>query len=149
MVAGAAAMTHTEAQAIVSAAHLSAANLGCNVTAAVVDAGGHLVALGRMDGARPLSHSIAEAKAVGAVLFHRDGEQLAEIAQQRPEFFAAVSRLAPMPLIPSGGSKLLYRDGQIVGALGVSGGSTAQDNDCAEAAATTFSTGPSAQETQS
>lgn len=131
-------MTYAEAQALVASAHAHAAHLGCKVTAAVVDAGGHLIALGRMDGARPLSHSIAEAKAVGAVLFHRDGDQLAEIAQQRPDFFAAVSRLAPMPLIPSGGSKLLYRDEQVVGALGVSGGSTTQDNECAEAAATTF-----------
>lgn len=142
-------MTYAEAQALVAAAHVHAAGLRCEVTAAVVDGGGHLIALGRMDGARPLSRSIAEAKAVGAVLFHRDGDQLAEIAQQRPEFFAAVSRLAPMPLIPSGGSKLLYRGDRVVGALGVSGGSTTQDNECAEAAATTFLNGPGAEGSQS
>jgi glc operon protein GlcG len=146
---GVVAVKYAEAQALVAAAHLHAAHLGCKVTAAVVDEGGHLVSLGRMDGSRPLSRSIAEAKAVGAVLLHRDGDQLAEIAQQRPDFFAAVSRLAPMPLIPSGGSKLLYRGERIVGALGVSGGSTTQDNDCAEAASITFSKLPNAEGSRS
>jgi glc operon protein GlcG len=146
---GAVEVTYAEAQALVVVAHQRAKDLGCRVTAAVVDEGGHLVSLGRMDGARPLSHSIAEAKAVGAALFHREGDQLAEMAQQRPDFFAAVSRLAPMPLIPSGGSKLLVRGEHIVGALGVSGGSTTQDDDCAQVAAATFSDMPKVEGSQS
>lgn len=44
---------------------------------AVVDEGGLLVALGRMDGAFPLSAQIAEAKAAGTALWHRDGDRLA------------------------------------------------------------------------
>ena len=50
---------------------------GLRVTVAVVDEGGLLKALGRMDGAPPLSAQIAEAKAVGAAVWHRDGDELA------------------------------------------------------------------------
>ena len=53
------------------------------MTVAVVDEGGLLKALGRMDGAPPLSAQIAEAKAVGAAVWHRDGDQLASVQDQR------------------------------------------------------------------
>jgi uncharacterized protein GlcG (DUF336 family) len=56
-----------DANRIVAIAQQKAAQIGVFVTAAVVDEGGHLIALGRMDGAPPLSPQIAEAKAVGAV----------------------------------------------------------------------------------
>ena len=66
---------------------------GWKITVAVVDEGGLLVALGRMDGAFPLSAQIAEAKAAGTALWHRDGEQLAASRASHEGFFDAVSRL--------------------------------------------------------
>ena len=121
-----------DANKIVHHAHARAAHLGLAVTAAVVDEGGHLVALGRMDGAPPLSPQIAEAKAVGAALFHRDGASIAQLAQDRPDFYKAVDRLARLPLIPGHGSMPIKRDGRIVGAVGVSGARPEQDLECAE-----------------
>jgi len=113
-----------------------AAQLGINITVAVVDVGGHLVALERMDGAAPVSPQVAEAKAVGAAMLYRDGASLAELAKDRPGFFSVVDRLVRVPIVPGLGSVLIKRDGQVVGAMGVSGGRPEQDLECAEAALT-------------
>jgi uncharacterized protein GlcG (DUF336 family) len=121
------------AQAIVSRAHAKAAQLGINVTVAVVDDGGHLVALARMDGAPAISSQVAEAKAVGAAMLHRDGQSLADLAKDRPGFFSVVDRLVRVPIVPGLGSTLLRRDGRVIGAVGVSGGKPDQDLECAEA----------------
>ncbi len=122
-----------DANTLIRGAHAKAAGLGLVVTVAVVDEGGHLIALSRMDGAHPLSPQIAEAKAVGAAVFHRDGGSIAQLAQDRPDFFKAVDRLVRTPLIPGQGSVLVKREGRIVGAVGVSGARPEQDLECAEA----------------
>jgi len=121
------------AQEIVGRAHTRARELGIKVTVAVVDSGGLLVALARMDGAPPLSPQIAEAKAVGAAMLFRDGASLAELAKDRPGFFSVVDRLVRVPIVPGLGSVLIRRDDQVVGAVGVSGGKPEQDLDCAQA----------------
>ena len=121
------------AHAVVDKAMTKAGQLGIKVTVAVVDEGGHLMTLSRMDGAMPLSPQLAEAKAVGAAMFRRDGEALAKIAQDRPGFFSAADRLVRVPLIPGLGSALIAEDGVVVGAVGVSGGRPDQDLECAEA----------------
>ena len=123
-----------DARKLIDEAHAKAAELGIKVTAAVVDDGGHLIALGRMDGAPPISPQIAEAKAVGAAMFLRDGGALAQIAQDRPGFFSAADRLVRVPLIPGVGSLPIKREGKFVGAIGVSGARPEQDLDCAECA---------------
>lgn len=122
-----------EALEIIDRAHAKAREQGINVTVAVVDGGGLLVALGRMDGAAPLSPQIAEAKAVGAVMLHRDGASLAELARDRPGFFAVADRLTRVPIVPGLGSVLVKRDGNVAGAVGVSGGKPEQDLECAQA----------------
>ncbi len=126
-------MTLEDAQAILTRSHARAAELGIHVTVAVVDDGGHLVALGRMDGAPSISPQVAEAKAVGAAMLHRDGQSLADLAKDRPGFFSVVDRLVRVPIVPGLGSTLIKRDGRVVGAVGVSGGKPEQDLECAEA----------------
>lgn len=121
------------AQAVIDKAHAKASQLGIKVTVAIVDEGGHLIALSRMDGAIPLSPQLAEAKAVGAAMFGRDGEALAKMAQDRPGFFSAADRLVRVPLIPGLGSALVTEDGRVIGAVGVSGGRPDQDLECAQA----------------
>jgi uncharacterized protein GlcG (DUF336 family) len=125
-----------EAQDVVGRAHSKAASLGIRVSVAVVDEGGLLVALGRMDGAPPLSPQVAEAKAVGAAMLYRDGAGLAELAKDRPGFFSVVDRLVRVPIVPGLGSVLIKRDGHVLGAVGVSGGRPDQDLECAEAGLT-------------
>jgi glc operon protein GlcG len=122
-----------DANALIGRAHAKAAELGIRVTVAVVDEGGLLIALARMDGATPLSPQIAEAKAVGAAMLHRDGASLGELAKDRPGFFSVVDRLVRVPIVPGLGSMLIRRDGAVLGAVGVSGGRPEQDLECAEA----------------
>jgi uncharacterized protein GlcG (DUF336 family) len=122
-----------EANQIVARAHAKAAELGLRVTVAVVDEAGLLIASARMDGATPLSPQIAEAKAVGAAMMHRDGAGLAEIAKERPGFFSVADRLVRVPMVPGLGSVLIKRDGKVLGAVGVSGARPEQDLECAEA----------------
>lgn len=124
------------AQRIVERAHQKAAEIGARVTVAVVDEGGFLIALGRMDGAPPLSPQIAEAKAVGAAMLHRDGGSLAELSRDRPGFFSVADRLVRVPIVPGLGSVLVKTEGRVEGAIGVSGGRPEQDLECAEAALT-------------
>ena len=121
-----------EALLVVATAREHARKIGIRVTVAVVDEGGLLQALARMDGAPPLSAQIAEAKAVGAALWHRDGASLAQIHQERPGFFNAVAQMVRVPVIPGVGSTLVRRDGAVLGAVGVSGGKPEQDLECAE-----------------
>jgi glc operon protein GlcG len=122
-----------DANQVITGAHTKATDLGIRVTVAIVDEGGLLIALGRMDGAIPLSPQIAEAKAVGAAMLNRDGAGLAELARDRPGFFSVADRLVRIPIVPGPGSALIKREGKTVGAIGVSGGRPEQDLECAEA----------------
>jgi uncharacterized protein GlcG (DUF336 family) len=118
---------------LIAAAHNHARANAWAIAVAVVDEGGLLVALARMDGAFPLSSQIAEAKAAGAALWHRDGERLAATREAYAGFFDAVSRLARLPLIPGPGSVLIEDGGRVLGAAGASGASGDDDRACIEA----------------
>ncbi len=122
-----------EAQKLIAAAHARAGGEGLRVAVAVVDEGGLLIALGRMDGAPPLASQIAESKAVGAALWQREGESLAQVQRERPAFFAQVDRMVRLPIMPGLGSLLIRRGGAVLGAVGVSGAAPEQDRDCAQA----------------
>jgi len=125
--------TLEQAAAMAAAAQRRAAEIGIRVTVAVVDDGGHLVYLGRMDWAPPLTSEIAEAKAAGAATLGRPGDALAEIYEKRPGFFEAIAEMTRRPLIPGLGSVLIRSEERIIGAIVVSGGRPEQDLDCAEA----------------
>ena len=103
-------ITQDSTRAVIAATQAHARALNLRVTVAVVDTGGLLKGLDRMDGAPPLSAQIAEAKAQGAAVWHRDGHALAEVAQDRPAFVSAVSQMTRLPLIAGAGS-LVIRDG--------------------------------------
>lgn len=135
------ALTFHLAQALIEAAHDRAAALGAHVSVAVVDLGGHLVALGRMDGAPPLSAQIAEAKAASIVLVGRDGAALRQMQDAWPTFFAQVEKVASRPLLAGAGSLLIRSAGIISGGIAVSGGQPDQDDACAEAGITAFTAG--------
>lgn len=133
-------ISQAAARTVVNAAQAHAQTLGIAVTVAVVDEGGLVKALDRMDGAPPLSAQIAEAKAQGAAVWHRDGHVLAEVAQERPAFVSAVSQMTRLPLIAGAGSIVIRGDdGTVLGAVGVSGGTPGEDRSCCEAGIGTLS----------
>lgn len=117
---------------MIAAAQEKARELKIRVTVAIVDEGAHLQALARMDSAFPLSAQIAEAKATGAALLHRDGASIAQVHEQRPGFFHAADRLARLPLVPGLGSLVVRRGEAVLGAVGVSGGKPEEDLACAQ-----------------
>ena len=127
-------VSYADAARLVQAAHAKAAAIGARISVVVVDEGAHILALGRMDGAMPLSPKIAEGKAVGAAMLARDGGAIAQMAQDRPAFFSAISAMNRVPMVPGIGSLPIEKDGIIVGAIGISGAKPEQDLECAEAA---------------
>ena len=130
-------LTLEDAQTVITGAHECAAKLGAQITVAVVDEGGHLQALGRMNGAAPLSARIAETKAASVALFRRDGAALRQMQEANPGFFAQLDRVARQPILAGAGAALIRRGDTILGALAVSGGMVpGQDDECAEAALT-------------
>ena len=122
-----------QASAVIAAATQRAVALGLAITVVVVDEGGSLKALARMDGAAALTGRIAEAKASGAAEFLRTGEQLSAMIEHREGLFRAASTLSRLPLIPVAGSVIVLRDGVSAGAVAVSGGTPEQDLECAQA----------------
>jgi uncharacterized protein GlcG (DUF336 family) len=127
-------ITQAATRTVIAAAQAHARELGLRVTVAVVDTGGLLMGLDRMDGAPPLSAQIAEAKAQGAAVWHRDGHAIAEVAQERPAFVSALSQMTRLPLIAAAGSLVIRDgDGSVLGAVGVSGAKPDEDRACAEA----------------
>lgn len=127
-------VSFAEGQAAITAGHLKASELGITVTVVVVDEGGYVICAGRMDGAPSVTPQVAEAKACGAAIFHRNGEQFQNMHRDRPGFFAAANAMVRTGLIPGLGSALIRKEGVVLGAVGVSGGVPDQDLECAEAA---------------
>lgn len=105
------------------------------LTAAVLDAGGHVVALLRADGASLLRPEIATGKAWGALGMGFGGRELAQRAAKMPAFFNALSDLSGGRMVPVPGG-VLIRDaaGSLLGAVGVTGDSSDNDEICAVAA---------------
>src|SRR4051794_21817737 len=115
-------LTLPETQAVIAGAHERAATIGALVTVAVVDEGGHLQALGRMNGAAPLSAQIAQIKAASVALFRRDGAALRQLQESSPGFFVQLDRVVQMPILAGAGAALIQRGDTVLGALAVSGG---------------------------
>jgi glc operon protein GlcG len=127
-------LTLQEAQTVIAGAHERAAKLVSLVTVAVVDEGGHLQALGRMNGAAPLSAQIAETKAASVALFRRDGAALRQLQEASPGFFAQLGQAVRVPILAGAGAALILRGDTVLGALAVSGGmAPGQDDECAAA----------------
>jgi uncharacterized protein GlcG (DUF336 family) len=101
---------------------------------AVLDSGGHLLALLRDDRASLYRPQIAIAKASGCLGMGFGGRELAKRAQALPQFFSALSSIFPNGIVPVAGG-VLIRDAQrrICGAVGVSGDTSDNDETCAVA----------------
>ncbi len=104
------------------------------LTVAVIDAGGHLVALQRQDGTSNLRAEIAQGKAKGAVAMGLGSRALFNRAQEQPYFIDAMNALQGGSLVPVPGGVLIRRDGALIGALGITGDTSDNDEACAVAA---------------
>ncbi|SDH88345.1 GlcG/HbpS family heme-binding protein [Agrococcus jejuensis] len=127
-------VTLEDARRIVAAAEAKADELGQPMNVAVVDSGGNLVTHVRQDGAWIGSIAIAQSKAWTSRAFDISTHDLASNAQPGQQFYGIHTTNGGEVAIFAGGVPL-ERDGAIVGAIGVSGGTGDQDQAVAEAGA--------------
>jgi uncharacterized protein GlcG (DUF336 family) len=123
---------HETASNIVAAAHAEATRRSVLVSAAVVDAGGNLVAFGRMDGAEIAGPVLAVDKAYTAVANRISTSELAGLAAPGGELFGLHANGGGRFVVFGGGVPIVV-DGAVVGGVGVSGASAADDDACARA----------------
>lgn len=126
-----------DAKRVIAAAEKKAAQIGQPMNIAVVDGGGRLVAHVRMDGAWMGSIDISINKAFTSRAFDISTKDLAAHSQSGGQFFGIHVSNDGRVMIFAGGIPL-KRDGVVVGAVGVSGGSGEQDHAVAEAGAAAF-----------
>jgi uncharacterized protein GlcG (DUF336 family) len=128
-------LTLAQANAIVQAALAKGRELNLQpLTVAVLDAGGQVKAMQREDGSSLLRPEIATGKAFGALSLGLGGRELARRAQSMQGFMNALSDIAGGRAVPvPGGVLACDADGVILGAVGISGDVSAQDEVCAVA----------------
>lgn len=127
-------LTSVQARAVIAAAESKASTIGVPVIVAVVDAGVHLKAFSRMDGAVLGSIDIALKKARTSALFQIESGAVWEYC--KPGAPAPALELTNGGLAPFGGGVPLRSvDGELLGAVGVSGGAVVQDAEIAQAGA--------------
>jgi len=126
------------ARAAVDAALDRAAADGLRVSVALVDARGADILVVRADGAPWFSPGVARAKARTSTDLRGPSEAMAGLRETYPDLFTLVDDQVPYRLTTLPGGLPLKRDGELVGAIGVSGASAEQDVRCAEAARAAF-----------
>jgi uncharacterized protein GlcG (DUF336 family) len=133
------------ARAVVAGARAHAADAGFKpMTVVVLDAGGHVVVVEREDGSSMGRFSIAFGKAYGALSLGMGSRALMDRAEQQPYFIAAVTSAVGGALVPvPGGVLVRAADGELLGAVGVTGDTS--DNDEAAAVAGISGAGLTAQ----
>jgi uncharacterized protein GlcG (DUF336 family) len=131
-------LTLNDAMKVINAAQKKAVAIGQPMNIAVADGGGNLVAHVRMDGAWLGSIDISIKKAFTARAFDLATKDLAPLAQPGGDFFGINTSNQGRVMIFAGGVPL-RRAGEIVGAIGVSGGSGEQDQAVADAGAASLS----------
>lgn len=128
-------LTLKDAQIIVAEALKSGDELGLKpLTVAVLDEGGHLKAMARQDGASTLRPKVAHGKAYGAIALGIGSRAIFERAKEQPYFVQSVNALAGGELVPVPGGVLIRKDGDIIGAVGITGDTSDNDEACAIAA---------------
>lgn len=130
-------LTTQQAQVVVAAAAAKAAEIAVPMNIAILDAGGHLKAFLRMDGAVLGSIDVAMKKAKTAVLFEVASEAVWEYC--KPGAPAQGLELTNDVLVTfAGGMPLRTSEGELLGAIGISGGAVSQDARVAGAGAAAF-----------
>jgi len=133
-----------QARLMIEVARKTGRDMGLKPLAVVVlDAGGHLLAFEREDGASPGRFEIARGKAYGAVMLGMPGSALMARAEEQGYFIAAVNGAFDGKVIPVKGGVLVMQGDVVMGAVGVTGDTS--DNDAAVALAGITAAGFAAQ----
>lgn len=126
-----------QANSIIAAALAQGRELNLKpLCVAVLDAGGHVIALQRQDDASTLRPQIAIAKAASALGLGVSSRKIGEMATERPTFVTSLASMAPHGLVPAAGGVIASVEGVLVGAIGVTGDTSDNDELCALAGLT-------------
>ena len=121
-----------DAHLLIKGAELKAAEIGVPMCIAVSDESGHLIAFTRMDGGKLTSSTIAQDKAFTAAGAKRTTESYGAASQPGMPAYGINSAIGGRLLVVAGGIPVVV-EGEVVGAVGVSSGTPAQDTECAQA----------------
>jgi len=122
-----------QANAMIEAAFAKGAELGLKPLAVtVLDPGGHMIAAQRQDGASNMRVKLAMGKAAGALSLGVSSRTIGEMAEARPHFVASVDRMGEGGMVPAAGGVIVAdAQGAVIGAIGVTGDTSEQDEACA------------------
>ena len=129
-------LTLTQANALIDAAFAHGAELGLKpLTVAVLDPGGYLIAAQRQDTCSNVRVRLAQGKAAGALALGVSSRTIGKMAEERPHFVAAVREMGEGGMVPvAGGVIACDAGGTVLGAVGVTGDTSDNDEACALAA---------------
>jgi len=122
-----------QASTIIEAALGRGSDLGLKpLSVSVLDAGGHMIAFQRQDGASSLRERIASGKAAGALALGVSSRKIGEMAANRPSFVASLGTMATHGIVPAAGGVIVVdAEGLPIGAVGITGDSSDNDEACA------------------
>jgi glc operon protein GlcG len=127
-------ITLQQALDLIAAGEAEAGRQGLSLAFAVVDAGGHLVALHRMDGAPWIAPEVAIGKAWTAAAYQAPSAAQGEKMKELHAFSSAISAATHGRFTPQIGGLPITDAGTVIGAMGASGGTGQQDEDVVSAA---------------
>lgn len=120
-----------EANRMIQAAIAKAEELQVKISVAVCDTGGNLIAFNRMNGAIVVSATVAQGKAAASAGF---GRASGALQADSPVIQAVIASLGGR-MLPARGAVPVHQAGELVGAIGASGATAEQDEQCAQAGA--------------
>ena len=122
------------AKRVMAAAGAKAEEMGKPVSIAIVDIAGAMVLFERFGNIASYTAAIAEGKATGSAFTGRDSAMLEQMMQSGGAVFEAISdSLDGRRFVPRQGAVAIVKDGVVVGGIGVSGGTSQEDEDIAKA----------------
>lgn len=124
----------SDARRVVERGRRKAEEMGVKVSIAVVNQHGELILLERMDGAIPVSPQIAWGKASASALFKRATSEFEPRIRDNPAFWSGISTMTGGRLLFGRGAVPIRRGGEVIGAVGVSGATSEQDEEIAKEA---------------
>ena len=127
-------LTHDQALSLLAAARTEADRLGIPMSLAVMDPYGHLLALLRLDGAPWISAEVAQGKAWTAAAYGMPSAGQKTKMDPLPNFAGALTEMTHGRFTPQPGAVPVFDGGQLLGAIGASGGTGQEDEDVCSAA---------------
>ncbi len=121
-------ITRQEARLLIEAAIEKAIELRGTIAAAVLDSGGNIISLDRMDGRGVTSDKFAVGKAVGALSTRQPTRNFADVYNQRPDRYFGVLGMLPGQVYMVNGGQPIAENGFIIGAMGVAGLGPGEDD---------------------